>query len=116
MGTSPTPIALCFLTGRIPTRARRQFRLLLKFIKMKKTKNQNIDGLIQGIKLITEDRCSLLDKDVDLLNEVIVLLETLKQKRKRKDDIEIVLKVVELLSQFMLLSSHVSHIINIQKV
>lgn len=114
MGTSPTPIALCFLTGRIPTRARRQFRLLLKFIKMKKTKNQNIDRLIQGIKLITEDRCSLLDKDVNLLNEVIGLLETLKQKRK--DDIEIVLKVVELLSKFMLLSSQVSHIFNIQKV
>ena len=64
--------------------------------------NQNIDSLIQGINTITENRCSLSDKDVKILNEALTLLKNLKRKKGKtnEDILELVVKVVDLLSQF----------------
>ena len=49
---------------------------------------QNIDRLIQGVKSITKNRCSLSDEEIKLLNECIELLEKLRQEivaEKRKE-------------------------------
>ena len=64
--------------------------------------NQNIDSLIQGINTITENRCSLSDKDVKILNEALNLLKNLKRKKGKtnEDILELVVRVVDLLSQF----------------
>jgi hypothetical protein len=64
--------------------------------------NQNVDSLIQGINTITENRCSLSDKDVKILNEALTLLKNLKRKKGKtnEDILELVVKVVDLLSQF----------------
>lgn len=64
--------------------------------------NQNIDSLIQGINTITENRCSLSDKDVKILNEALNLLKNLKRKKGKtnEDILELVIRVVDLLSQF----------------
>ncbi|HLG35642.1 MAG TPA: hypothetical protein VI757_12240 [Bacteroidia bacterium] len=83
----------------------------------KPTNYQNIDRLIHGIKSIIEDRCSLLDEDVNLLNEVIALLEKLKRKRKkgRTDNIDLMVKVVELLTKFLLMSNEINHVVDLLK-
>jgi hypothetical protein len=64
--------------------------------------NQNIDSLIQGINTITENRCSLSDQDIKILNEALNLLKNLKRKKGKtnEDILELVVKVVDLLSQF----------------
>jgi len=63
---------------------------------------QNTDRLIQGIRSITENRCSLSDEDVKLLQECIVELEKLKSKRKSSPhDIQrSTLRITELLLWF----------------
>ncbi len=63
---------------------------------------QNTDRLIQGIRSITENRCSLSDEDVKLLQECIVELEKLKSKRKSSPhDIQrSTLRITELLLRF----------------
>lgn len=58
-------------------------------------KNQNIDSLIQKIRTITENRCSLLDEDVRLLNEVVECLEYLK-RTQRQDNVATLLCVVKI--------------------
>lgn len=65
-------------------------------------RNQNIDSLIQGIKTITENRCSLSDRDVKVLDEALNLLENLKKKKGKtnEDILSQVVKVVDLLSSF----------------
>ena len=45
--------------------------------------NQNIDGLINGIRSISKNRCSLSDEEVRLLNECVLLLETMKKENSR---------------------------------
>lgn len=72
--------------------------------------NQNIDGLIQGIKTITENRCSLSDQDVIILNEALELLNSLKKKKGKtnEDVLAIVVKVVGLLSAFFKNDSEVN--------
>ncbi len=72
-------------------------------------RNQNIDSLIQGIRTITENRCSLLDEDVKLLNEVITQLEELKlsQRKNSFEDLLMIVKIVEMLTKvFFLTDSH----------
>lgn len=73
------------------------------------SQNQIIDRLVQGITLITENRCSLLDEDVILLKEVIVQLKKLKRKRKRNDatSLDFIIKAVELLIKFFVLNDDV---------
>jgi len=63
---------------------------------------QNTDRLIQGIRSIIENRCSLSGEDVRLLQECIVELEKLKSKRKSSPhDIQhSTLRIVELLLRF----------------
>ena len=46
-----------------------------------KSKPPDIDRLIQGVKSISENRCSLSEEDVKLLIECIDLLEGLKQEK-----------------------------------
>jgi hypothetical protein len=64
--------------------------------------SQNIDRLIQGINLINENRCSLSDEDVKILNEASTILMNLKRKKGKtnKEIIKVVIEVVELLSKF----------------
>jgi hypothetical protein len=83
----------------------------------KKVKNQTIDSLIQGIKFITENRCSLLDEDVNLLNEVIALLKKLKRKRKKGNinNLDLIIKVVEFLTKFFLMSGEITKIVDVLK-
>ena len=72
-------------------------------------KNQNIYRLIQGIRTITENRCSLLDEEVKLLNEVIVQLEELdrKQRQNNCENLLMVVKIVGTLAKvFLLIDSH----------
>ena len=63
---------------------------------------QNTDRLIRGIRSITENRCSLSDDDVKLLQECIVELEKLKSKRKSSPHViqRSTLRIVELLLRF----------------
>lgn len=64
--------------------------------------NQNIDNLIEFINIITENRCSLSDKDITILNEALTRLQNLKKKKGKtnKDIIHEVVRIVELLSIF----------------
>ena len=74
-------------------------------------RNQNIDGLIQGIKTIAENRCSLSDEDVVILNEALDLLDSLKKKKGKtnEDILTIVVKLVGLLSSFFKNDSEVNN-------
>lgn len=64
--------------------------------------SQHIDGLIQGIESITQNRCSLSDEDRNLLRQVIVILKRYKRKRISGDAASLLLigRAVELLSKF----------------
>jgi hypothetical protein len=67
---------------------------------MRKSRHyQNIDELIQGIKLIlSEDRCSLSDEEKVHLNDVIIHLENSKKTGDKKPiDWSTVIKGFELL-------------------
>lgn len=68
----------------------------------RKKQSQNIDRLILSINAITEDRCSLSEEDVKILNEALFLLQNLKRKKGKtnKDILQVVVKVIELLSKF----------------
>lgn len=63
-------------------------------------RNQNIDSLVQSINTIAENRCSLSDRDVKILNETLGLLENLKKKKGKtnEDILSLVIKVVDCLS------------------
>ena len=61
---------------------------------------QNIDRLIQGVRSITKNRCSLSDEEVKLLNECIELLEKLKQEIAAEKRKEIFTKAVMILLKF----------------
>jgi hypothetical protein len=71
-------------------------------IMARKQQSQNIDSLIQSINTITEDRCSLSEEDVKILDEAASLLQNLKRKKGKtnKDILQIVVSVVILLSKF----------------
>lgn len=43
--------------------------------------SQNIDGLIQVIRTIIENQCSLSEQDLNVLNEAIDSLQFLKRKK-----------------------------------
>ncbi len=64
--------------------------------------NQNMDSLIEAIETISKDRCSLSEEDVKVLDEALKLLQMMKRKKGRtnKETLEIVVKVIELLSKF----------------
>jgi len=64
--------------------------------------SQNIDRLIQSINLINENRCSLSDEDVKVLDDASTILMNLKRKKGKtnKEIIKVIIDVVELLSKF----------------
>lgn len=77
--------------------------LLLKQNQMARIKqSQNIDDLILSINVIIENRCSLSEEDVTILNEALALLQNLKRKKGKtnKEILETVVEVVVLLSRF----------------
>ena len=63
---------------------------------------QNIDGLVQGIKCIVENRHSLLDEDRELLLEAVDVLTKYKRKRRLQNtaNILLIVKAAELLTKF----------------
>lgn len=65
-------------------------------------KSQKTDRLIQGIRSIQMNRCSLSDEDLNLLEEVAVLLTEHDGKWNRNDTATVVMivKVSELLIKF----------------
>ena len=68
----------------------------------RKKQSQNIDRLILSINTITENRCSLSEEDVKILDEALAFLQRLKLKKGKtnKDILRVVVKTVELLSKF----------------
>jgi hypothetical protein len=64
--------------------------------------NQNIDNLIQSITVITKSQCSLSEQDKTVLDEALVRLQKLKQKKGKTNQqiLEEIAKVVELLTRF----------------
>ena len=66
--------------------------------------SQNIDRLIQSINLINENRCSLSEEDVKVLDDASTILMNLKNKKGKtnKEIIKAIIDVVELLSKFFL--------------
>lgn len=65
-------------------------------------KNQNIDNLIQGIKVIAENQCSLSEQDRMILNEALSRLQLLKRKKGGTNEqvLREVVIIVELLTKF----------------
>lgn len=65
-------------------------------------KSQKTDRLIQGIRSIQMNRCSLSDEDLKLLDEVVVLLKECNGKWNRNDTATVIMivKVSELLIKF----------------
>jgi hypothetical protein len=64
--------------------------------------NQNIDRLIQSVTSITENRYSLSEEDLIILQDTLNQLQNLKQKKGKtnNDVLKEVVKIVELLTQF----------------
>ena len=65
-------------------------------------KSQKTERLIQGIRMIQMNRCSLSDEDLDLLEEVAKLLTEYDGKWNRNDTTAVVMivKAAELLIKF----------------
>jgi len=63
---------------------------------------QNIDNLIQGIKVILESQCSLSEKDKVVLNEALERLQNLKRKKGKTNEqiLQEIAKVIELITTF----------------
>jgi len=75
---------------------------LILIIMSRLRQNQNIDELILSISSIVENRCSLSDKDLLILNEALCQLENLKRKKGKtnKEILQVVVQIVDLLSCF----------------
>ena len=69
-------------------------------MKQLKSKPPNIDRLIQGVRSISKNRCSLSEEEIKLLNECIDLLEGLKQEKAMDKKRAIFLKAIEILLRF----------------
>ncbi len=63
---------------------------------------QNIDNLIQGIRVIAESQCSLSEQDKIVLNEALERLQNLKRKKGKTNEqiLQEFVKVIELLTEF----------------
>jgi len=73
--------------------------------------SQNIDSLIQSIETVIENRCSLSDGDLLILNEALSILKNLKKKKGKtnKQILQVVVEVVVLLSKFFKDSDDMQH-------
>lgn len=78
-------------------------QLLKIFFMARKKQSQSIDRLIQSIDTVIKNRCSLSEEDINILNEALTLLQSLKKKKGKtnKEILEVVVKTVELLSNFL---------------
>ena len=67
----------------------------------RKKQSQNIDSLIQSVNTIIKSRCSLSVEDTKFLTDALILLQNLKRKKGKtnKDILEVVVKVVVLLTK-----------------
>ena len=97
-------MATCFLNREeVPTskEGNSTFYLKIKVMALQLS-SQHIDGLIQSVESITQNRCSLSDEDRNLLREVIVTLKRYKRKRISGDaaSLLLIVRAVELLSKF----------------
>jgi hypothetical protein len=64
---------------------------------------KSLNDLEKGIKqLLLESRCSFSDEDKVLLNDCILAL----QQAKKNCDFDLIIKVVEILSQLFIVSAH----------
>jgi len=64
--------------------------------------NQSIDSVIQSVIAITESQCSLSEQDINVLNEALLRLQKLKQKKGKTNEqiLNEVAEVIELLIKF----------------
>jgi len=64
--------------------------------------SQNTDRLIRAIRAVLKNRCSLSDEDVNLLDEAIVHLQNMRNRKGKtnKDILETGVEVIELLAKF----------------
>ncbi len=65
---------------------------------------QNIDSLIRNLQSVIENQCSLSESDLIIINESLEILRNLKRKKGKTNEQILceVVKVVELLTKFML--------------
>jgi hypothetical protein len=63
---------------------------------------QNIDVLIENINAILQNRYSLSDEDVKILEEALALLKSLRKKKGRTSEqvLQVIVDVVSLLTKF----------------
>lgn len=80
---------------------------------------QNKDNLIQGIRIILKNRRSLSEEDTKLLKEVIEILQALDSKKRgtqiNRNNINKFVKVVELITKFLIIYEDVSKITDLFK-
>jgi ribosomal protein S15P/S13E len=64
--------------------------------------SQNTDRLIEAIRFVLKNRCSLSEEDVNLLTEAVAHLQKMRNKKGRtnKDRLETGVNVIELLIKF----------------
>lgn len=64
--------------------------------------SQNIDDLVQRIESFVMNRCSLLDEDRQLLDEVVIMLKQHKRKWDKGDltNVLLIAKIAESLWRF----------------
>ncbi len=64
--------------------------------------NQNLDNLIQGVKVIAESQCSLSEQDKIVLSVALERLQNLKRKKGKTNQqiLEEIAKMIELLTKF----------------
>lgn len=72
------------------------------FIMARKKQCQNMDKFIASIEFVLENRSSLSDKDVKILNDALNRLRYLKQKKGRTNEqfLDELVPVIVLLSKF----------------
>jgi hypothetical protein len=78
--------------------------MLLSFKKSNMSRlkqNQSIDNLIQSMRVITKNQCSLSEKDKSVLSEAIEKLQSLKRKKGKTNQqiLEEIAVVIELLTK-----------------
>jgi hypothetical protein len=61
---------------------------------MKRQKKPEQDRLIRGIRsIISENRCSLLDSEICLLEECVITLKSLNDERVKKKKIDLMINL-----------------------
>lgn len=71
---------------------------------------QNIDNIVQGIMIITENQCSLSEQDKIILYEALEKLQSLKKKKGKtnKQLLEEIAQIIGLLTNFFVKKSELN--------